>query len=394
MAVYLSFCSLEVILKDASNPSEPIEVARKYLPYSFDVNSSRKVKRPSPAATPSAQPVAGLQEGDEGQIRGAGGLPDHERAGQRTNAHVSPMNEPSQQGASDLQRSLFASSAPHPSAVPRPPLLVQPQHHEEERDQLEGGQDFVWPMHSSFSLSASGFDIPGQSYDTYLGQHDPPLLRTNAHVSPMSEPNQQGASDLQRWLFASPAPHPSAVPKPPLLVQPQHGEEERGRPEGGQDLVWPMHFSSTPSASGYGSQHFLGQSYVIHDPPVFPHAPNLSFEWSNIATSADARIRGERADRKFQIGTLEEHIMLSRVAFEAAERERDAALTDFINDRYLAMYQEIADRWSELIAESQSAKASLNAEVAKHEAEIHILRQQIDQDKSIMQPRMIGVRQG
>ena len=39
LPVYLSFCSLEVIFKDASNPFEPIEVAKKALPYSFDVRS-------------------------------------------------------------------------------------------------------------------------------------------------------------------------------------------------------------------------------------------------------------------------------------------------------------------------------------------------------------------
>ena len=37
---YLSYCSLEVILKDASNPFGPIEGSKKELPYSFDVRSS------------------------------------------------------------------------------------------------------------------------------------------------------------------------------------------------------------------------------------------------------------------------------------------------------------------------------------------------------------------
>jgi hypothetical protein len=34
-------CSLEVILKDASNRSEPRVVSRKVLPYPFDVRSSK-----------------------------------------------------------------------------------------------------------------------------------------------------------------------------------------------------------------------------------------------------------------------------------------------------------------------------------------------------------------
>ena len=43
-----SFCSLEVILKNVSNPSKPRVVSRKELPYSFDVRSSRlRVKGPT-----------------------------------------------------------------------------------------------------------------------------------------------------------------------------------------------------------------------------------------------------------------------------------------------------------------------------------------------------------
>ena len=104
LTVYLSLCSLEVILKDASNPLEPIEVAREVLPYSFDVRSAPpRTKGPTSShtqqanigsATPStpfsAQRVAGPHpEGIEREIRRepvAGGPPDH--------GHVSAMSEP------------------------------------------------------------------------------------------------------------------------------------------------------------------------------------------------------------------------------------------------------------------------------------------------------------
>ena len=64
---------------------------------SFDIR--RGLKRFRPIDIPSPPPPAQLApgphpEGLEGQIRleqVAGGLPDHERAGKRTNGHVSPM---------------------------------------------------------------------------------------------------------------------------------------------------------------------------------------------------------------------------------------------------------------------------------------------------------------
>ena len=189
-----------MILKDASNPLEPIEVARKELPYSFDVRSTkgltshhtqqanigssssvrRKAKRPCPAATLSpAQLVAGPHPEDvERQIRResvAAVLPDCERAGQRTNL------QPEQQGLSDLQRLPSVISPSHTSTVPNPPLLVQSQHGPsggEERDRLEFGQ---FPARLEFTPSASGVGaqhISGQSYDTSnnLGQQALPLF--------------------------------------------------------------------------------------------------------------------------------------------------------------------------------------------------------------------------
>jgi len=44
-----SFCILEVFLKDAGSPHKPIEMARKELPYSLDLKSSKPRTRGPPS---------------------------------------------------------------------------------------------------------------------------------------------------------------------------------------------------------------------------------------------------------------------------------------------------------------------------------------------------------
>ena len=125
IAVDPSFCSLEVILKDASNPFEPMEVARKELPYFFDVRPSKpRVKEPTRTSDrDQTQPttigaLSNIRCGAE--YPGPATTPSpppRERLGQRTNGHVSSVDE--YETPSNVQRlpsaiPVFRAQAPSP----------------------------------------------------------------------------------------------------------------------------------------------------------------------------------------------------------------------------------------------------------------------------------------
>ena len=345
MPVYLSFRSLEVILKDASNPFEPIEVAREELPYSFDVRSSiprtkgpasdhtqeatisssssirRRAKHPGPAATtspPSAQTAVGLHLGGiEGQLRQelmAGGVPNRELAGQRTSDCVSSIGGPMQQSPSDLQYLPSTVSASHPPATPKP-LLVQPQYGlsgEEERGGTEYGQGSVITMRMESSS-----------------------LYTNA-------------------------------PRTPSTSDPG-----------------PQHILSGSRGQSYDTSNTLGQQ----EPPIFAHTPNPSFESSHTPTNTEVQIRGKVADREVQINALENIVKHLRDTFEADGREKDAALRPLIEYLYsqvLSIQKEITDRLYAFSAERQKAGAAVGAEIANLEAQINTLKQENHHDASVL----------
>ena len=198
----------------------------------------------------------------------------------------------------------------------------------------------------------------------------------------MSEPKQQGPSDLQRLPSAISPFHPSAVLNPPLLVQPQHGspvEEER---YSGQFPVRLEDNSFTPSVSGLGAQHISGQSAYDtssnlgqEEPPLFASAPNPSF------------IRGKVADREVQIDALEKFINHLKETFEVQGREKNAALQaliQYLNGQILAMQKEIADRVYAFTAERQKAGAAVSADLANLEEQISILKRENYRDASIL----------
>ena len=135
-----------MILKDASNPSEPRVVARKELPYYFDVTSNpprvkkrtrdqtanngpspkirRKASYPDLVTAPTAQlEVAPLPEDIEPQTpreQIAGETPDRNYSRQRTIRHVPPISEHEQQSPNSVQ-------CP-PPAISHPPLTSPAPH--------------------------------------------------------------------------------------------------------------------------------------------------------------------------------------------------------------------------------------------------------------------------
>ena len=104
-----------MILKDASNLSQPIEVARKKLPCSFDVYSSKsRIKEPTSARTQQAN----IDASSDASLR------------QPTNCHILSTREPEQQSPSDVQHLPSIIPVFHPSSAPKPPLVQdgQPRH--------------------------------------------------------------------------------------------------------------------------------------------------------------------------------------------------------------------------------------------------------------------------
>ena len=336
LPVYLSFCSLEVTLKDASNLPGPIQVARKELPYTFDVRSSvprtkgptnchtqqanigsssnvsRKAKRPCPAATSpptfSAQRVVRPHpQGIEEQIRRepvAGGLPERQRAGRRTNGHVSPMSEPKQQVPIDLQRLPSAIPVFHFSGLPRPSLLVQevqPRRGSsggEDRGSLEGGQGSAITMPSVGSLGIN-----------------PPRSASDAGAKHLSD-------------------------------------------------------GSTHKRQSYSAPSFLRQQ----EPSPFALVQLPSFR---IPTNAEMiQTRARIAEREVQIQALE---CALGGTFEAQSQDKCARLQpimDGLNSRIIGIRKDIADRLDAFSAERQAAEAAVKGKVADLEAQIHTLKQE------------------
>jgi hypothetical protein len=323
-----SLCSLEVILKDASDPSKPIEVARKELPYSFDVKSSkprikgptsdqtqrantgtssssirRGARRPGPAATPSLPASFQLAMEPERQEM-TGEIPDHAHAGQRMSGLVSSIGESENHNPSDVQCLPSAIPVVLPSGLPKPALLVQdlqPQHGSSgsgDRDIPEGGQCAVTTESSSLCSNA---------------------------------PRTPSASDA--------------------VVQ---RISDKGREQ-------PYYTSSI-------------------QPPLFAHVPLPVF-------STEDLIRVQVAEREVQINALETTMKSVKATLEADGREKDAALQpliEYLYNQILAIQKEIADRLNAFSAERQRAEAAVSAQVADLEAQIHILREENSRDASAL----------
>ena len=320
-----------MVLKDARDPSKPIEVARKELPYSFDVRSSKpRVKQPTgdqaqqanigpssnvrrgarhlgPATIPSP-PASSRLAMEPGEIKHmAGEFPDRERAEQRTRGHVSSISKSEQKNHSELQRLPFAIP------VPKRALLVQevrPQH------DSPGGEDRASPE------GCQGLVIATRS----------------------------GGSSLR-------------INAPP-----------------------------TPSTSDVGAQHIsgnMGQPYNTSNiqSPLFSHVPLSALSFPRIPTSPEAQIRVKVAERDVQINALETTIKDLEGTLEADGREKDAALRpllEYLYSQILAIQKEIADRLNAFSAERQKAEAVVSAEIADLEAQIHILKEENFRDASIL----------
>ena len=329
-----------MILKDASNPSEPIEVAKKELPYSFEVRSAkpineptgdqrqqtnigasssirrgRRAKHPGPAATPSPpasfRPAIGLHpEGTERRIQPgqmAGEIPDCERVGQHSSSHVSSIDEPEKQSLGDLRHLLSATPVSRFSRMPKPPLLVQPRRGSSGgggRDSLEDGQGPVTIMHSEGSL---------------------------------------GINALQPTSDAG-APHTP------------DGSTRKGRPYSALDI--PRQQKPSPFA-------------LVH---------HSSFQSPHIPTTTERNLtRAKIAEREVQIQALEMKIsyLLGPFAAEGQEKfPRLQPIMGHLNSRILSVQKGIADRLNVFLAEREEAEAAVNAKVAGLEAQIHTLKQE------------------
>ena len=328
-----------MILKDASDPSEPIEVARKNLPYSFDVRSSKpRIKEPTsdqmqrpnispssdirrgakrlgliatPSSLPSAQLAAGPHsESNEGQMRReqiAGKLPGRERAGQRMNGYVSCIGESKQQSPSDPQRLPSAIPVFHPSGVPKPTLLVQGVQLRrgssggKDRDSLEGGQGSVITMRPEGSL---GINAPRPASDAGA-QHIPDgtIHKGEAYSAP-DIPRQQK----------------------------------------------PSHFA------------------LVH-PPSF-QLPYIPTKTENIQT------RSNMAEGEVQTQAVECYVGGTFSAESQEKFARFQPIMDCLNTRIAGIRKEIAGRLDAFSAERREAEAAVKAKVADLEAQIHTLKQE------------------
>ncbi len=136
-----------------------------------------------------------------------------------------------------------------------------------------------------------------------------------------------------------------------------------------------------------GQFYDMSSSLGQQEPPLFPHAPNLSLGSPHMPTNAEVQIRGKVADREVQINAVENFIKHLRDTFEADGREKDAALQpliDYLYSQTISIQKEIADRLNAFSAERQKAEAAVSAEVANLEAQIHILKQENYHDASAL----------
>jgi len=326
-----------VILKDASDPSKPIEVVRKELPYSFDVRSSRPrikeptgdqtqqanintssnirrgAKHPGPAATPSPPASFELALGPERQEEMAGDIQGREHADQRMSGHVSSIGDSGQQSPSDVQR-LPPAIPVRPSGAPKPAPLVQDRQ----------------PQHGS---SGSGdMDSPGG------GQGSVATMRSGGSSARVNAPRMSSTSDANAQPIS-----------------------DKGR----------------------------GQPYYMSNmqPPLFVHDPLPVFELPHIPASTEAQIRVKVAEREIQINGLEATMKHLKATVEADGREKDAALQPLIEYLYsqiLAIQKEIADRVNAFAAERQKAEAAVSTQVADLEAQIHTLKQENSRDTTVL----------
>ncbi len=330
-----------MILKDPSNPEEPIEVARKKLPYSFDVRSSRpRIKEPTSDQT------------------------------QRTNISPPP----------NIRRG--AKQVGPIATPPRPPPA-----------QLAAG-----PHSESIEGQIQQEQLAGEVAD-----REPAGQRTNGHVPSIGEPNQQSPSDLQRLPSAIPVFHPFGVPKPTLLVQPRRGSsggEDRDSLEGDQGSVITMRSQDTLGintarpASDAGAQYtsdgiiHKGQSYSAPDifrqqkPSPFALVHPLSFQLPHIPTNTEmVQTRAKIAEREVQIQALEWYLG----GAESQEKfARLQPIMDRLNTRIIDIRKEIADRLDAFSAERQEAEAAVKGKVADLEAQIRTLKQENSYTASVL----------
>ena len=316
-----SFCSLEVVLKDARDPSRPIEVARKELPYSFDVRSSKpRIKQPTgdqnvrrgarhlgPAAIPSPPATSQLAMELEEIKHMAGEFPDRERAELRTRGHVSSISESEQQEISELQCLPFAIPVPNPALLVRE---VRPQHDSpggEDRDSPEGCQGLVIATRSGGSS-----------------------LRINPPPTPST--SNAGAQDISG---------------------------NRGQPYNTPNIQSPL-FSHVPlSALSF---------------PRIPTSPEAQIRVK--VAERDVQINALETTIKNLEGTLE----ADGREKDAALRP----LIEYLYSQILAIQKEIADRLNAFSAERQKAEAVVSTEIADLEAQINILKEENFRDASIL----------
>ena len=171
LPVHLSFASLEVVLKDPSDPSGPRVVAKKEIPYYFDVMSKpppqnkkrtndetergntgpsrkrRRTKSLSPATTFTAPHPEGIesQTPQEWMIEEP---PDQDYPGQLTIRYISSMDQSQQnQGPDDTRCLPPANPASRLPSVPTAPPRLQAVH--PRRGSTSGGAE-IWLSGADF----------------------------------------------------------------------------------------------------------------------------------------------------------------------------------------------------------------------------------------------------
>ena len=407
-----------MILKDTSNPSEPIVVAREDLPYSFDVMSksrpclSPEIRRrvnTSPVATLAAQSEAGLHaEGIELQTQReqvAGGILAHDQARQRTVGHVSFIVEPEQRSPSDVQRSPLVIPVTHPHVRLAP----------DRRGSSCGGDE---------NNSGDGQDsaLTGRLGDrsSNLGNTTSPYHRPASDVITASEgPNNVESEGVHRGIVGTPHQREEEPCICTWYVRVEFYAFFRHRKNTFRNNVelmsrcslcapTPTHCDSRAnalSASGTSAEHFPDGSIrerQFDKTPIMPGpqkpAPtgssasirHHSFELYHLPMDTEKnQTRAKVAEREAQINALEMKIGDLRTTFEAEDQEKFAALQSIIGHIYtrnLNIQKEIVHHWNTCLAERQEARAAVTAKVTDLGWQVHILRQESSNTIGLLAP--------